>query len=444
MNSSHKLLNQLTVGFDSKKIKVRVTRMWDAINTNTGDVFALEMVLLDENDNHMVAIVPKNLVQRFRPQLLEGDVYILEKFRVTPRKQSWNVVHNEHNIYFTYTTLVKKLDGRMSSIKFHKFEFIDFNDLSSRCQAFIFLSGMIGESINVTLWGTTSNQFNDETILVSDQPLVLVISSVTVKQFRGNDINISETLIVNILLFLFISILNGPHDKLLLSIDSTAPQTIEVLHPPKMREAIQQLMFKNRKFLSEIYQIMAGVQTEELVYTSKVTILKVDFNSQLHYKACPKCQKKVTLEGSNFVCNACNQNVEYPKLRYMLKVLASDATGSAWFVIFDQEAERIIEHKLSFVLEEFNKIGGTDNQYQPEVSSSQIPISTPDDFNQQHFNTLHMNHSSEGSTKITKEGNPHKKICMRSDNEKSINADLHGQIEENVQTEEKSKQVPEE
>ena len=90
----------------------------------------------------MVAIVPKNLVQRFRPQLLEGDVYILEKFRVTPRKQSWNVVHNEHNIYFTYTTLVKKLDGRMSSIKFHKFEFIDFNDLSSRCQVFTFLSGM--------------------------------------------------------------------------------------------------------------------------------------------------------------------------------------------------------------------------------------------------------------------------------------------------------------
>ncbi|XP_027118698.2 replication protein A 70 kDa DNA-binding subunit B-like [Coffea arabica] len=468
MNSSHKLLNQLTVGFDSKKIKVRVTRMWDAINTNTGDVFALEMVLLDENDNHMVAIVPKNLVQRFRPQLLEGDVYILEKFRVTPRKQSWNVVHNEHNIYFTYTTLVKKLGGRMSSIKFHKFEFIDFNDLSSRCQVFTFLSDVVGrlskvgpiyevsksngtvkkrdiaitnksgESINVTLWGTTSNQFNDETILVSDQPLVLVISSVTVKQFRGS-YYLSSTTATRVYMNLNISEVAD----YLNCIDSTAPQTIEVLHPPKTREAIQQLMFKNRKFLSEIYQIMAGVQTEELVYTSKVTILKVDFNSQLHYKACPKFQRKVTLEGSNFVCNACNQNVEYPKLRYMLKVLVSDATGSAWFVIFDQEAERIIEHKLSFVLEEFNKIGGTNNQYQPEVFSSQIPISTPDDSNQEHFNTLHMNNSSEGSTKITEEGNPHKKICMRSDNEKSINADLHEQIEENVQTEEKSKQVPE-
>ena len=73
-----------------------------------------------------------------------------------------------------------------------------------------------GESINVTLWGTTSNQFDDETILVSDQPLVLVISSVTVKQFRGNDINISEFLLINILLFLFSSILNGSHNKLLL------------------------------------------------------------------------------------------------------------------------------------------------------------------------------------------------------------------------------------
>ncbi|XP_027152127.1 replication protein A 70 kDa DNA-binding subunit D-like [Coffea eugenioides] len=172
------------------------------------------------------------------------------------------------------------------------------------------------------------------------------------------------------------------------------------------------------EFISQLPSMVQEVKvddpaTSELVYTSKVTILKVDFNSQLHYKACPKCQRKVTFEGSNFVCNACNQNVEYPKLRYMLKVLVSDATGSAWFVIFDQEAERIIEHKLSFVLEEFNKIGGTDNQYQPEASSSQIPISITDDSNQQHFNTLHMNHSSEGSTKTTEEGNPHKKICMR-------------------------------
>ena len=39
----------------------------------------------------------------------------------------------------------------------------------------------------------------------------------------------------------------------------------------------------------------------------------------------------------------------------MLKVLAIDATGSTWFVIFDQEDERVIEHELSFVLEEFNK-----------------------------------------------------------------------------------------
>ena len=92
--------------------------------------------------------------------------------------------------------------------------------------------------------------------------------------------------------------------------------------------------------------------------------------------------------------------------------------GSALYlelVINFSYISHIISHIifLPLILINHYQIGGTDNQYQPEASSSQIPISITDDSNQQHFNTLHMNHSSEGSTKTTEEGNPHKKICMR-------------------------------
>ena len=40
----------------------------------------------------------------------------------------------------------------------------------------------------------------------------------------------------------------------------------------------------------------------------------------------------------------------------MLKVLASDETGGTWFVLFDKEVEKVIEHDLQIVIESYVKV----------------------------------------------------------------------------------------
>ncbi|KAI5654134.1 hypothetical protein M9H77_31321 [Catharanthus roseus] len=75
-----------------KKIKVRVTRMWDAMNTVTGKLISLEMVLLDE-----------------------------------------------------HVTVVRSINTVITGIKVHKFEFVKFKDITSRFQDDIYTTDVIGK-----------------------------------------------------------------------------------------------------------------------------------------------------------------------------------------------------------------------------------------------------------------------------------------------------------
>ncbi|KAL3516461.1 hypothetical protein ACH5RR_023363 [Cinchona calisaya] len=154
VTSNYKFLNLLSAAHDCKKIKIRVMRMWDAININTGDIIALEMVLLDEN-----------------------------------------------------------VDGDINSINAHNFEFLEFNDVPSRFQVFTYLLDVVGvlskmgpvqevsrvcgsikerdiqitnksgEHMEVTLWGSVASQISDDTITESTQSSVLMISTLIVKEF---------------------------------------------------------------------------------------------------------------------------------------------------------------------------------------------------------------------------------------------------------------------
>ncbi|KAL0394588.1 UNVERIFIED_CONTAM: hypothetical protein Slati_4425000 [Sesamum latifolium] len=63
--------NMLSPEKDGWKIKVKVTKMWYAINYNNGDLFSLDMILLDEHDDHIHVSIHKNQVAKYRRQMHE-------------------------------------------------------------------------------------------------------------------------------------------------------------------------------------------------------------------------------------------------------------------------------------------------------------------------------------------------------------------------------------
>ncbi|KAK4420430.1 hypothetical protein Salat_1993300 [Sesamum alatum] len=131
MSLGYNYVEQLSPERDGWKIKVRVTRMWAAINCNNGDLFSLDMILLDEHDDHIHASVHKNQAAKYRRQMHEGGIYLIQNFRVCPGKRQYRPVHRDYMISFTYVTSVKCVNGDDDKFNKHKFDFIPYQDVPS-------------------------------------------------------------------------------------------------------------------------------------------------------------------------------------------------------------------------------------------------------------------------------------------------------------------------
>ncbi|KAI5662586.1 hypothetical protein M9H77_21909 [Catharanthus roseus] len=99
---------------------------------------------------------------------------------------------------------------------------------------------------------------------------------------------------------------------------------------------------------------------EKILFKNRKTISYIYMNNDFYYNSFVVCRKLMEIE-SKFYCVSCSKEVEYLKLRYMLKVLATDETGSAWLVLFDKEVEKVIGHDIETVVELYLKDGWASN-----------------------------------------------------------------------------------
>ncbi|KAI5663669.1 hypothetical protein M9H77_22992 [Catharanthus roseus] len=137
-----------------------------------------------------------------------------------------------------------------------------------------------------------------------------------------------------------------------------------MIHNQRDVESIETIIFQKRKTISELFQITSDANLEVEKYcTCKVMVLSIDMNNQFYYKSC--IVRKLVEIGSKFYCASYSKDVDYPKAFqcyvihinnsrhiniyecvYMLNVLASDKTGSAWFVLFDKEVKNVIGNDI--------------------------------------------------------------------------------------------------
>lgn len=88
---------------------LRVSRHWHyRRGTDTGPIDHTDLVLLDEQGNHMYAEIALDHVTRFEPLLQEGKIYELKKFIVANQKSAFKPVRSPFMIWFTKHTTVKE------------------------------------------------------------------------------------------------------------------------------------------------------------------------------------------------------------------------------------------------------------------------------------------------------------------------------------------------
>ncbi|KAL0004896.1 hypothetical protein SO802_012457, partial [Lithocarpus litseifolius] len=145
MNMEYTTLKQISWDKDNFKVKVRVLRMWDAINiANNHDLISLDMILVDKEGTLIHVSIRKNLAQSYRPQLNEGRIYTITNFLVEENKGNYCPVHNKFKILFNSTTSISKFNGFNHSIPQSQFEFVDYGTIASRCYDTTYLTDVIG------------------------------------------------------------------------------------------------------------------------------------------------------------------------------------------------------------------------------------------------------------------------------------------------------------
>ncbi|KAL0009125.1 hypothetical protein SO802_010627 [Lithocarpus litseifolius] len=374
-------LSKLSMDRDNWTIKVRVLRMWDAINTKNNEFISLDMIFIDEEGSTIHAIVRKNQARTFRPQLLEGRVYTIKNFRVESTKGEFRPVHNDIKIWFMTITTIMESNEDMNSIQKYCFEFADYDQIQNQCYNYTYLIDVVGKlvavgnveepqvngaprklrnlqlllkegkEIRLSLWGTSVWQIDEDVYKNNQGPFVLIATSTIVKSFGGK-FSLSSTSATKIYLNLEIPEVAEIIDRNGKKHDPT--QEIPKIHAKQFSE--EDFSSNNMKTIPELKCIEWDPAKQDVNCNCVATISNIDTTMGWYYISCVLCGKKVKPQSGSFWCAKCETNTNLPIPRYRIQIEVFDSTDKTTFVIFDRDAEKILNKSAKDLAEKQTEI----------------------------------------------------------------------------------------
>ncbi|WOH04500.1 hypothetical protein DCAR_0623909 [Daucus carota subsp. sativus] len=143
--SPYSMLSALSQQSDNKKILVRVGRIWEAVNRKNNTLLHTNVILLDEKDDHILAIVRNNQRDAFLPMLKENEVYSISNLKLVPGPKLYRSVDRDLSVNFFYKTKIEEHQDT-GSIPRYKFELQPFHrvkDLVGDTKCLIDVIGMV-------------------------------------------------------------------------------------------------------------------------------------------------------------------------------------------------------------------------------------------------------------------------------------------------------------
>ncbi|KAG2562939.1 hypothetical protein PVAP13_8KG304450 [Panicum virgatum] len=114
----------------SKSLSARVTRVWNAILLGSGIIGTM-----------MHGVINKVYMEKFKPLIEEGNVYIIANVRVTPAAQKYRPMENDKILNFLLTTTLKMIKDT-EDILMCSFKVFTTDMLSKRINVDMYLSGV--------------------------------------------------------------------------------------------------------------------------------------------------------------------------------------------------------------------------------------------------------------------------------------------------------------
>uniref|UniRef100_M8B8U6 Replication protein A 70 kDa DNA-binding subunit B/D first OB fold domain-containing protein n=1 Tax=Aegilops tauschii TaxID=37682 RepID=M8B8U6_AEGTA len=223
---AHDMLHEISNQKDSWKVKVRIIRLWDAINLSNNELISLDMIILDEEGTMIHGKVMKHMVNKFRPLIQEGLVYMIANFKVMCA-MNFRPVESEKFLNFLHTTKIQEIKGISLGI---------YRD----------------QKINIRLWGNKVSQIDEDSL-----GRVVIVTSTTVRKLK--EYSLSSTGATRVYIDLDIPETNELQTRYCLQDDM-----VEEIEPEAhLQGTIQELMLYNRRTLKEITELIYESEKQE-------------------------------------------------------------------------------------------------------------------------------------------------------------------------------------
>ncbi|KAF9625146.1 hypothetical protein IFM89_019360 [Coptis chinensis] len=394
----YKSIKEINDTNGSYRIKVRVSRIWEATDFNTDKIKSLDMLLIDEHGDQIHTKIPISFVFKYKPQLKEVQIYYMEEFSTFKiYEKVYRPVNHDYIIMFNWNTILKP--SKEEDIQFPKqlFNFTNFSEVSSRKDNIhltvktwtqpieklkknknkttmmkIYLIDEWNSFIAVTIWGENANNVKDWIVQNTSRRIVLIISSTSVSYFNGT-YSLSTTSATKVY--------QNPKIPEF-TVMKNSPMEVEIQEEQmKTSKSTEEVMTQNRRCLSEITNSVTDLFSDEKYFACKASIIKVMHENGWYYNACPNpnCGKKLNTNAEGYDCT--KHGVVDPIQKYILKFDIEDKTATVRATAFEEVALTLMkksaaelitidstENGTKFAKKEFRKLIGHTAIFQIRVT----------------------------------------------------------------------------
>ncbi|KAK1378853.1 hypothetical protein POM88_025597 [Heracleum sosnowskyi] len=355
MSGGYQFIRELSAEKDDFTIKARVIRMWDATNLKTKLIMNKNLIMLDEEDNHIHVIIPVNQFDKFSNKLHVGNTYLISNIKIVPAPEMYRPLPGDKALNFYWKTIVKKVDGD-SCISAYKFHFVRFDQAKIKVGDVVDLMDVVGRLTTFTEPQTTSNGSEKIDILIENQ--------------RGEKIKITLWEDKERAFLQENTIRNSNTRQVLLSSTSSTHSYFNIEHPaihglrtnevtkpgkPKIVQSIHKDGQEPPKSINmtilELFNAKMEPDIKEIICNTEATITGIIPNFSWYYLACSSCFKRINGVGGNNQCHNCPNKDATPKYKYRVILKVKDATADTTFVMFDKQIMTLIGVPVQHILD---------------------------------------------------------------------------------------------
>ncbi|KAM0874511.1 hypothetical protein ACQ4PT_037356 [Festuca glaucescens] len=327
------LLSEIHSDSNQWAISVLVSRMWHYRGgTNEGPLQHTDVVLIDQEGNHMYDQLPPATSERLKDVLEEGKVFVIRKFMCTQSRTSFRPVESPFMIQFTRYTIVQEMPGLADTYPFCTYSLTSFADIPApaiRPARFVDVIGkieMVSDIVPVqSIYQTAAS--NTRTIILKDllgKELRLILLGERALEFDAEAVcamGVKEPVI---------TIFVGTLPKMSHGPGAIVPRVFEA----PIEKTTQELN-DDDPFVDMEKKILCTVKVD-----------RIGADQRWWFASCSVYRKSARHDGYQFQCSGKDSASVDAALAYCVSFFASDATGETEFVMFEKVAAGAVGKQL--------------------------------------------------------------------------------------------------